>query len=108
MGQAMGTWAYMSPEQARGDWDRVGPASDVFSLGATLYQILTGKTPYATADMPADVLAGRFPPATSIGAGVSKALDAVCQKAMAFDPSRRYADARDLAADVERLSLIHI
>jgi len=102
MGQAMGTWAYMSPEQARGDWDRVGPASDVFSLGATLYQILTGKTPYATADMPADVLAGRFPPATSIGAGVSKALDAVCQKAMAFDPSRRYADARDLAADVER------
>src|SRR5262249_58412390 len=45
-GNAMGTQGFMSPEQARGDWARVGPASDVFSLGATLYAVLTGRAPY--------------------------------------------------------------
>src|SRR5262249_49165750 len=44
-GQAVGTPGYMSPEQAAGRWDRVGPASDIYSLGATLYALLTGQAP---------------------------------------------------------------
>src|SRR5688500_12833089 len=46
LGSALGTPAYMSPEQALGQHDLLGPASDIFSLGATLYQILTGRAPY--------------------------------------------------------------
>jgi len=50
----------MSPEQARGDWARVGPASDVFSLGATLYALLTGRPPYTGAEGLDDARAGKF------------------------------------------------
>src|SRR5262249_2279674 len=49
-GSALGTPAYMSPEQARGEIDRLGPASDVYSLGATLYCLLTGRTPLEDPD----------------------------------------------------------
>jgi len=97
-GRAMGTWGYMSPEQARGEWDKVGPASDIFSLGATLYQVLTGRSPYMGSEVQADVLACRYPPAT----GVPKALAAVCYKAMSPVPADRYGDARELAREVER------
>jgi tetratricopeptide (TPR) repeat protein len=101
-GRAMGTWNYMSPEQARGEWERVGPASDIFSLGATLYNALAGRPPYQGGQVPEDVLAGRFEPPSRLAAGVPKPLEAVCLKAMAHDPNVRYADARNLANDVER------
>ena len=48
-GRAKGSPAYMSPEQARGEWDRIGPASDVYSLGSTLFELLTGKMAYEAA-----------------------------------------------------------
>src|SRR5262249_47315225 len=101
-GSVMGTWGYMSPEQASGELSRVGPASDIFSLGATLYQILTNRPVYSGAQMPGDVVEGKIVPPSKVAPGVPRALEAVCLKAMAREPSARYGDARDLAADVER------
>jgi tetratricopeptide (TPR) repeat protein len=104
-GQALGTPAYMSPEQAAGEWARVGPASDLFSLGATLYALLTGRPPYPDRSLP-EVLArarrGDFPPPRQVKRGVSASLEAVCLKAMALRPEERYGSAQDLKAEVER------
>src|SRR5207302_1755182 len=76
-GQAVGTPAYMSPEQARGDWVRVGPASDVFSLGATLYALLTGRAPYSGTGSLADAQVGKFAPPRQVSRAVPPALEAV-------------------------------
>ena len=93
-GVAIGTPAYMSPEQARGDLDRLGPASDVYSLGATLYHLLTGQAPFQSTDrtaLQAQVIAGEFPPPRQVHAGVPAGMDAICRKAMAREPQDRYA-----------------
>ena len=104
-GSALGTPAYMSPEQAGGRLDELGPASDVYSLGATLYVLLTGKPPFTGGDLGAmlrDVEAGRFPAPRQAEPGVDRALEAICLRAMAVQPSARYASARALADDLER------
>jgi serine/threonine-protein kinase len=105
LGQAAGTPGYMSPEQANGRWDVVGPASDVFSLGATLYHLLAGNAPIVDRDL-ARTLAraqrGDFPPPRQVNPHVPRALEAVCLKAMALRPEDRYSSALDLAADLER------
>jgi serine/threonine-protein kinase len=103
-GSVIGTPAYMSPEQARGDLDALGPASDVNSLGATLYQLLTGRAAFEPADFPvmqARVIAGEFPPPRQVNRGVPAALEAICLKAMAREPRDRYASPRALADDLE-------
>jgi WD40 repeat protein len=101
-GYAKGTWAYMPPEQARGEWARVGPASDVFGLGATLYAILTGHAPYEGVDAMERARAARYSPPRALNSEVPRALEAVCLKAMAPRPEDRYAGAQELARDVER------
>jgi serine/threonine-protein kinase len=103
MGQRIGTLAYMSPEQARGELDRVGPASDVYSLGATLYAVLTGQAPFSEQDpdMIAKLERGEFPPPRQVNRRVPPALQAICQKAMAANPEERYPTPRALADDVE-------
>ncbi len=104
-GQVLGTPAYMAPEQAAGRLDDLGPAADVYSLGATLYEILTGKVAFegkSAATVLEAVRAGRFPPPRAVQPGVPRALEAVCLKAMALRPGDRYGGALDLAAEVER------
>jgi tetratricopeptide (TPR) repeat protein/tRNA A-37 threonylcarbamoyl transferase component Bud32 len=103
-GQVIGTPAFMSPEQAAGQPDLLGPASDVYSLGATLYALLAGRAPVKGHDK-GDVLQrvgkGDWPRTIQVKKDVPKALDAVCCKAMALRPEDRYAQALDLAGDVE-------
>ncbi len=102
-GSVLGTPAYMSPEQAEGDLEILGPRSDVYSLGATLYTLLTGQAPYH-ADRPgamvAAVQSGDFPPPRKIRPAIDRALEAVCQKAMALRPADRYDSAQALADDL--------
>ena len=95
----------MSPEQAGGDLDRLGPRSDVYSLGATLYCLLTGKPPFEGEDI-GEILrrvqAGDFRGPREVDPSLDTALEAVCLKAMATKPEDRYAGGRALADDVER------
>jgi tetratricopeptide (TPR) repeat protein/tRNA A-37 threonylcarbamoyl transferase component Bud32 len=103
-GSTLGTPAYMSPEQAKGDIEGLGAASDVYSLGATLYCLLTGRAPFEQADLTAVLRAvrrGEFPLPRRIDPSLDQALEAVCLKAMALAPENRYASARALAEDVE-------
>jgi WD40 repeat protein/serine/threonine protein kinase len=103
-GATVGTPGYMSPEQATGRVDRVGPASDLFSLGATLYCILTGKTPFEGKDL-FEILGkmgrGEFHKPRHVDPSISKALEAICLKAMSTRPEDRYQTATDLATDLE-------
>jgi serine/threonine protein kinase len=103
-GQAVGTPAFMSPEQASGRQDSVGPGSDVYSLGATLYVLLTGERPFK--GQPEEVLeqvrSGRFVAPRVKKPRVPRALDAVCRRAMALSADNRYRSALLLAEDIER------
>ncbi len=93
-GSAMGTPDYMSPEQAAGDLDHLGPATDVYSLGATLYCLLTGRPPITGATLSEKLeraREGRFATPSQIDRWVPKALEAICLKAMARIPGDRYA-----------------
>jgi Flp pilus assembly protein TadD/serine/threonine protein kinase len=103
-GAVKGTPAYMSPEQAAGRVDLMGPTSDVYSLGATLYHLLTGHRPFEDRD-PQEVLRkvrkGLFKPPRQVNRQVPAALDAVCRKAMAREPKDRYPTAKALAEDIE-------
>jgi serine/threonine-protein kinase len=104
-GSALGTPAYMSPEQARGDLDTLGARSDVYSLGATLYCLLTGKPPQEGDDVGEllrRVERGDFSRPRLVDPSIDAALEAVCLKAMATNPDERYASCRALAEDVER------
>ncbi|MCH8828416.1 MAG: serine/threonine protein kinase [Planctomycetes bacterium] len=104
MGQTIGTPAYMSPEQAEGRLDKLQSTSDVYSLGATLYYLLTGQ-PSVQSDNVAETLAivckGEFPPPSQLEPHLPLALEAVCLKAMALDPGQRYQRAVDLANELE-------
>lgn len=104
MGSAVGTPQYMSPEQAAGNLDQLGPASDVYSLGATLYCLLTGQAPFEGRDVGTvlkQVQDGAFSPPRQIDRRISRSLQAICLKAMALNPKDRYESPRDLADDVE-------
>jgi serine/threonine-protein kinase len=104
-GSALGTPAFMSPEQAAGDLEHLGPRSDVYSLGATLYCLLTGKPPVENEDVATALRAvqkGDFRPPRQRDPTIHRALEAVCLKAMALSSEDRYVSARALADDVDR------
>ncbi len=103
-GSTLGTPAYMSPEQAEGNIDHLGPRSDVYSLGATLYYLLTGR-PSVEGDVGEVLRAvgrGEFQPPRQLDPTIDPVLEAVCKKAMALRPEDRYESARAVADDVER------
>ena len=88
-GQAMGSPYYMPPEQAAGQLDRVGPRSDVYSLGATLFAILTGRAPFggaSAAETLEQVRRGAFAAPSAVNADCPKPLEAIALRAMALDP----------------------
>jgi serine/threonine protein kinase len=103
-GNVMGTPVYMSPEQAEGRLDELGPASDIYSLGATLHELLTGRPPFQGKNFEevlGQVKRGEWLPPRKVRKDVPAALDAICRKAMALRPGDRYATALALAADIE-------
>lgn len=103
--EIVGTPAYMPPEQALGHVDRVGPASDVFSLGATLYCVMTGQAPYmaeSTRSVLAAAMTADYESPRRLASEVPPALETIILRAMALMPEDRYADAKALAADLER------
>ena len=102
-GSPIGTPAYASPEQVTGAWTRLGPASDIYGLGATLYALLTGQSPVESNEL-GEVIRrverGEVPPPRSIDPTIPRPLEAICRKAMAIEPEDRYVSARALAKDV--------
>jgi eukaryotic-like serine/threonine-protein kinase len=105
VGQALGTPAYMPPEQAAGQLDQIDERSDVYGLGAILYEILTGKPPFSGSDTD-DILrkVREEEPARIKTAfpSVHPALEAICAKAMAKQPEQRYQTAGQLGRDIQR------
>jgi tetratricopeptide (TPR) repeat protein/tRNA A-37 threonylcarbamoyl transferase component Bud32 len=105
-GQVLGTPSYMPPEQARGE--PVDARADVYALGAMLYHVLAGASPYragaAPGSPPRTVLQGPPPRLASVVDGVPSDLAAIVDKAMARDPAARYEDAAAFAADLGRFT----
>jgi eukaryotic-like serine/threonine-protein kinase len=104
-GSPLGTPHYMSPEQAAGRIDLLGTRTDIYSLGATLYCLLTGRAPFAEKDLTRlleQVQCGDYEPPRRLNRSIPRALEAVCLKAMALRPDDRYPSARTLAHDIER------
>ena len=104
-GDVVGTPAYMSPEQAAGAQDQVGRAWDIYSLGATLYHLLTGRPPLVNvplAKVQQALAAGDFPRPRTLNPRVSPALEAICLKALAPQPAERYATAAEFGEELEK------
>lgn len=103
-GDVLGTPLYMSPEQSQAA-DAVGPPADVYSLGVTLYQLLTGTTPLAGLsrnELFAKLKQGKLPRPRERDSSLPRSLEAICLRALALEPTNRYASAAALAEDIER------
>jgi WD40 repeat protein len=104
-GQIMGTPSYMPPEQAGGSRGAVGPAADVYALGATLYALVTGRPPFQAAtamDTVLMVISEEPVPPRRLNASIPRDLETICLKCLEKEPKRRYAGAAALGEDLRR------
>ena len=104
-GAILGTPAYMPPEQAAGREGQLGPASDVYGLGATLYEALTGRPPFrgsSVAKLVLSVLEDEVVAPSRLAPGVPADLEAICLRCLEKSPEHRYASAAELADDLRR------
>lgn len=104
-GAVMGSPSYMAPEQAQGRNDRVGPHTDVYALGAILYQMLTGRPPFLASSVAETMMqvVQRQPAAPSrSNADIPRDLETICLKCLEKEPARRYATARELGEELAR------
>lgn len=98
-GAFLGTPAYMSPEQVDGDHDRIGPASDIYSLGVVLYTMITGRMPFEgkLARVLAKIVADEPEPPSKIRSDIDPAVEAICLRAIAKSIEDRFATASEMA-----------
>ncbi|MDW8373862.1 MAG: bifunctional serine/threonine-protein kinase/formylglycine-generating enzyme family protein [Planctomycetota bacterium] len=104
-GAAMGTLFYMPPEQARGDLAAIDQRSDIYALGATLYELLTGERPVSGRSAPeilAKVAAGEITHILTVKPDLHQDLAAIVMKMLAFEPAQRYASCGEVSEDIRR------
>lgn len=102
-GVILGTPSYMAPEQVSPSGTTVGPSTDVYALGALLYEMLTGAAPFrgfTPMETLCQVMEAELVPPSRLRHGVPEDLETICLKCLDRDPSRRYASAEDLADDL--------
>jgi serine/threonine protein kinase len=100
-GEILGTPAYMAPEQARGRHQDIGPATDIYGLGAILYEALTGRPPFQAGtilDVLKQVMGTEPESVRGLNPAVDRKLEAICRKCLHKDPAKRYANGAELAA----------
>jgi len=104
-GAVLGSPSYMAPEQAQGRNDRVGPHTDVYALGAILYQMLTGRAPFlanTAAETMMQVVQREPTTPSKLNANIPRDLETICMRCLEKEPARRYATARELGEELSR------